>query len=181
MMSRNLICVVLASVGLAAGLAACAMPTPYQPAKASDREAAGYSEIQLEADRWRVTFLGNTLTSRQTVETYLLYRSAELTRDQGYDWFIAVTRGTEAHETLRLRPAPEWGYGWYPRWRLADHTGWRTWETPLDPPPLDLSSVTAYEAVAEIRLGRGRRPDDPRAFDARSVLTTLQSRIVRPE
>ena len=172
---------VLLSIVLAAGLAACATPTPYQPASAPDHEASGYNEIQLEADRWRVTFLGNTLTSRQTVETYLLYRSAELTRDQGYDWFIAVTRDTEAHEAFRVRPAPDWGYGWYPRWRLADHAGWRAWDTTLDRPPLDLSSVTAYEAMAEIRLGRGPRPDDPRAFDARSVLTTLQSRIVRPE
>ena len=33
-------------------------------------------------DRWKVSFSGNSLTDRNTVETYLLYRAAELTDQQ---------------------------------------------------------------------------------------------------
>jgi hypothetical protein len=63
------------------GLAACEMaPTPYQPATAS---APGYSEMRIENDRYRVSFSGNSSTPRDVVETYMLYRAAELTLQSG--------------------------------------------------------------------------------------------------
>src|SRR5207253_6000050 len=45
---------------LAAGLAACATPTPYQPNVPGQATSGGYSELRLEQDRWRVTFAGNS-------------------------------------------------------------------------------------------------------------------------
>ena len=67
-------------------LSACSTATPFQPAtKASS--GYGYSEQRIETDRWRVNFSGNADTSRQTVETYMLYRAAQLTLNSGYDWF----------------------------------------------------------------------------------------------
>jgi len=67
-----------AALVLAGGLAGCETATPYQPLKPGS-SAGGYSETKLEGDRWRITFAGNSMTSRETVETYLLYRAAELT------------------------------------------------------------------------------------------------------
>ena len=59
----------------AAGLlAACATQTPYQ--SASTERAYGFQEQWIEDNRVRITFRGNTLTDRETVETYLLYRAA---------------------------------------------------------------------------------------------------------
>ena len=84
------------SMALAAGLAACTTATPYQPNIPGQATSGGYSEIRVEPDRWRVSFQGNTLTSRETVEAYLLFRSAELTVQQGYDWFEMVDRHTSA-------------------------------------------------------------------------------------
>jgi len=58
-------------------LAACATATPYQPAS----EPGGYdgfSQQMIENDRARITFGGNSLTNRETVENYLLYRAAEI-------------------------------------------------------------------------------------------------------
>ena len=48
--------------GAALALAACATPTPYGPADS----ARGYvfSEQQLDADRYRIMFRGNSLTRR---------------------------------------------------------------------------------------------------------------------
>ena len=37
-------------------------------------------------------FHGNSLTSRETVEAYLLYRAAELTIERGGDWFTILDR-----------------------------------------------------------------------------------------
>ena len=74
-------------------LGACATATPYQAAQNSN---SGYAEQQIETNRWTVSFSGNSLTDRQTVETYLLYRAAELTSQQGFDHFRVVKRETEA-------------------------------------------------------------------------------------
>ena len=72
-------------------LAACAgKPTPYQQAQGG----YGYSEQRIEENRYRVSFAGNSATSRQTVEDYLLYRAAELTVQNGHDWFEVAARDT---------------------------------------------------------------------------------------
>ena len=73
-------------------LTACATATPYHPA-VSDRY--GFEEQRIENNRIRITFRGNTVTDRETVETYLLYRAAELTLQNGNDYFIVANRDTE--------------------------------------------------------------------------------------
>jgi hypothetical protein len=79
-------------------LAACATSTPYQAA-ARD-QSGGYSEQKIEDNRFQVQFAGNSLTDRKTVETYLLYRAAELTKESGFDHFRVVRRDTDAKTRL---------------------------------------------------------------------------------
>lgn len=175
--------------GLAMGaalLSGCATPTPYHAASATDpAHADGYRELQVEPERWRVVFAGNSLTSRETVETYLLYRAAELTLQKGYDWFQAVERDTEEHVTLVVRePIGAWGPGWEPHWRYAYgvRAGWRDWDRHGAYPDFDVQRITAYEAIAEVVMGHGSTPaEDTRAFDARAVKASLEDRIIRPE
>ena len=69
---------------LAFGLAGCAVP--YQPMGAR----GGYSERQLGEGYYHVQFLGNIYTERQTVETYVQYRCAELTVAAGYAYFKMI-------------------------------------------------------------------------------------------
>ena len=71
-------------------LAACARPTAYKPAETPG--GLGYSESEIGADQYRISFAGNGLTTRQIVDRYLLLRAAELTRDQGFDYFIVGRR-----------------------------------------------------------------------------------------
>src|SRR5438128_987810 len=109
----------LAAAAVAAlTLSACATATPYQPLQRGSAVSGGYSEQQLEPNRWRVTFSGNSLTDRRTVENYLLYRSAELTLSQGFDWFTTIDRQTDANTQLYYDPAfgPGWGYGYGGFW-----------------------------------------------------------------
>ena len=106
-----------AAVVALGGLAGCETATPYQPLNPSAAQAGGYSETKIEQDRWRVTFRGNSMTSRETVETYLLYRAAELTIGQGYDWFETVQRQTDKHTDAVVDPIGPYGYGWSPYWR----------------------------------------------------------------
>jgi len=70
--------------------AACQTPTPYQPAVTPNGD--GYTTQQIESNRFRVSFKGNSLTNRQTVDTYMLYRAAEVTLQNGGDYFIVVNK-----------------------------------------------------------------------------------------
>ena len=159
------------------GLAACETPTPYQPLNQNAAHAGGYSELKIEQDRWRVIFSGNSMTSRQTVETYLLYRAAELTVAQGYDWFETVQRHTDKDSQT---------YGWAPSWRYyGGGFGWRSWDPGWGGAfwgdDIDLTTITQYEASAEIVVHHGPKPaGDARAYDARDVLANLASKIVKP-
>ena len=77
---------------LSVALAACAAsPTPYQAAGAE----GGYSDQQLETDRYRVKFEGNSTTPREKVEDFALYRAAELTLATGNDYFKIVSKDVE--------------------------------------------------------------------------------------
>lgn len=161
----------------AALLAACATATPYQPGAPN---AYGFQEQQIENNRLRITFRGNTLTDRETVETYLLYRAAELTLERGHDYFIVANRDTEEHSRLQGTGtrSPRFGFDY---WYFSPRRGWSPWYDPFWNEPSSYREVTRYEAVAEIAMFSGRKPaDDANAFDAREVQANLQGRIVRP-
>jgi len=107
-------------------------PTPYQPAERPGGQ--GYSEERVSEDTYRITVSGNSLTSRDRVEDYLLYRAAELTLLEGYDHFLLTDRRTDS-DTVRYYDSwggPAWGPGWawrpywggyYGDWRGRSHYG----------------------------------------------------------
>ena len=182
----------LVAVAALAGMAACQTATPYQPRQAGAASAGGYSEARVEQDRWRITFQGNSLTSRETVERYLLYRAAELTQAQGFDWFEMVERKTDKHTETYAEPDPFHGrhgpgFGWRPYWRYYGGAyGWRNWDPfwgdPFWTDTIDVQTVEMYEASAEIIMRHGGKPSgDARAFDVRDVTASLGPRIVRPK
>ena len=175
----------------ATALTACATATPYQPNLPGQAVSGGFSEQRLDATHFRVTFAGNSLTSRDTVERYLLYRSAELTVDQGYDWFANVEKQVDRTSRTYVEPDP-FGYGgggfgyWRPSWRYYGvGPGWRRWDPwygdPFWADRMDVRTVEKFEAGAEIVMGKGAAPaGDLHAFDARDVLKNLGPTIVRP-
>lgn len=179
-------------------LGACATATPYQAA--TETGARGYAEQQVESNRWQVSFAGNSLTDRETVETYLLYRAAELTAQQGYDYFRVANRETETDR--RTVPAgfghDPYYSGFYCNYRFYGRRGLvryypsrfynsRTFRRhahwhydPFFDGYYD-REIIRYDASAEILLGRGSKPNSPEYYDAADVLNTLSAKIVRPE
>jgi hypothetical protein len=183
MVRRNraiaLAAVLLGSVAVSA----CMTATPYQAATGKGDARTGYWDEQIEANRFRVTFAGNSLTSRETVERYLLYRSAQLTLEQGADYFTMAARDTERHSSTWVDqpfgPGP-WGY-WGPSWRFrGPGWGWRSGDPYWGGPfwgGYDVQQVNRYEATAEIVLGKGPKPADVHAFDARDVIQRLGPQV----
>ncbi len=168
-------------LAVAAGLlTACATATPYQPGAPGAPGAYGFTEQQIESNRTRITFRGNTLTDRETVETYLLYRAAELTQQAGYDYFIVANRDTEERSRLQSTGPRSARFG-FDYWYFSPRRGWSPWYDPFWNDSTSYREVTRYEAMAEIAMFRGQKPEgDPNAFDAREVQQNLQGRIVRP-
>ncbi len=186
-MKRSLLAVLLVSGAMLAG---CETATPYQPLGGPGTQASGgYFDHQIEANRWQVGFKGNDLTARETVERYLLYRSAELAVSQGYDWFEAVDRHTDKKtDTYATGVDPYYaGFGgaWGPRWGLYRRgLGWRYgyWGDPFwGPGPVDYNQVNQFQATAEVIFGHGQKPADRQAFDAHSVLEHLAGAVQRPK
>ena len=178
-----------AALSLAALLGACATATPYQPNIPGQATSGGYSEMRIEADRFRVNFAGNSLTSRDTVERYLLYRAAELTVAEGGDWFELADRKTDKTVRTYVDRDPfynRWAYPyWAPSWRYYGRGfGWRSWDPFFGDPfwasRVDVRTVEKYEADAEIVIHRGPKPNQPNAFDARDVMRNLGPGIQRP-
>ena len=184
-------------LAVTAGLAGCTTATPYQPDLRGSQVSGGFSETRVTNDRFRVQFRGNTLTNRDTVERYLLYRAAELTLAQGYDWFEIDDRRTDRTERtyvdsmgprMGMGWGGGWGYGmWQPNWRYyGAGFGWRSWNPYFGDPffadRMDIRTVQQFEAGAEIILHRGPTPEgSARAFDARQVKQNLEPTIVRPQ
>jgi hypothetical protein len=164
----------IAAVSAFLALSACVSPTAYQPADANHQ--TGYSDERLADNRFRVTFRGNSATVRETVEDYLLLRSAEVTRDAGYAWFGFDTRNTEAKTNYQTDFAgwPGWGpgFGWY----------WHSWAfDPFDRVATTVA-ITKYEAYAEIILLTPEQAKaDPHALRAEDVIARLGPKAERPQ
>lgn len=164
-------------------LATCATPTPYQPVLDSNY---GYADRQIESGRYQISFSGNSLTDRQTVEDYLLFRAAELTIQDGKDYFVVAERDTEQKTTYRATYS-YYPYGYfpysfyyhsYPYYSRFGRYGYRGgfYNDYYSRP------ITRYTATADIVTYAGEKPsDNPRAYDAREVMTNLGPNIVRPE
>lgn len=166
--------VFLAPIGLAALLVAgCTTPTLYAPAI----DGKGYAEQQLETDRYRVSFAGNSVTPRETVENYLLYRAAEITVQAGHDRFRVVTQDTEAETVYRTTVSNFGGFGFrsFPYYHRSGFAGASSFGTATARP------VTSYEAYANIVMIVGEAPDDDNTYDARDVLQKLGPTVIRPE
>lgn len=189
----------IAALAALAALGACATATPYQAVGDGTR---GYASQKIESNRWQISFSGNSLTSRQTVENYLLYRAAELTLEEGFDHFRVVQRDTEVNRRLvatgmdydpyfshfpydyrfygRRGRLVGYPYGfWGPRY--AGFGGDYAYSDPFWRGSYDYREVVRYEASTEIFMGKGDKPDDPAYFDARDVQLNLGPQVIRPD
>ncbi len=161
-------CIIFLAGALA--LAGCAEPTAYQAAT----ERYGYSDQAIESNRYRVSFAGNSVTPRETVETYLLYRAAEVTRANGGDYFRVADRDTEVNTEYRTASFPSshflYGSRFFYRFDSFYVSGGQS------------RSIKRYKAFADILVLTGEKPaDDAQAYDARDLIEKLGPSVVRPE
>lgn len=149
-------------IGLCASVAACASgPTIYGPANGSDR---GYSERQIEADRFRIRFDGGSDVSFEELENLALRRAADLTLEQGGDWFEIVSRSSDGDNERPVRVGGSIGQPFGSRRYSGSSVGLGIQFAP------GAGDKTIY---LEILIRSGPRPDIPEAYDAREVLRAI--------
>ena len=165
------------AVCLSALLAACSSSTAYQPAE--ERGAYGYTESQLGKDRYRVVFTGNSSTDKETVNDYALLRAAEVTLQEGYDWFHLVNRDTESksRSSTSISGVNDFGGGT----AVYQRCGLLSCDTVVSQSPSRLSggiasstTRTSYQATLEFKMGKNPMPDDAEAYNAQELASTLR-------
>jgi hypothetical protein len=159
----------LATILVLLGLGACTTsPTPYQAATGT----LGYSDQQIESNRYRVSFAGNSATPLDKVQDYALYRAAELTLAHGGDYFKVVSRNTESNSGGYGGPSFGVGVGGGGSGNVG----------------VGVSSILGggyaqgnYTVTMDILTFQGTKPaNETDAYDAHEVVRRLEPTIQRP-
>lgn len=135
--------------------------TPYQ----RQDLRGGYSDFALNKDIYQVSFNGNGYTSRARVKRFLLYRCAELTIGNGYDYFVIVKADTGVSQSFITTPG---------RFNATTNFVGDSAYTSGSYSPGTATPVYKHSAIVTIKLFRGKKPeDDPAAFDAAFLIRNM--------
>lgn len=149
------------AVSALALLGACATSVPYGPATSNN--AKGYSVVPIENNRFRVTYRDNTM---ELARSRALRRAAEITLEQGQDWFQVVTAYSDTGELAGGGSSVSIGGGASSGGRSSVGLGVGI-ALPLG------GSSGPVEHVMEVITGNGPKPPNPDAYDASDVLMNL--------
>ncbi|MGD9965299.1 MAG: hypothetical protein AB7T59_02150 [Hyphomonadaceae bacterium] len=162
-------------VAAALFLGACATtgpPPPYTAAPTST--ALGYSETQIESDRYFVRYRAPSGADAALLQDYALLRAAELTLENGREWFWVDRRTNDRASARSGGSSVGIGVGGGSWGRRSGASVGVGINVPLGPRP---AGEIARGATLEIRFGAGPKPDDPNAYDAHSVQANLRPRV----
>jgi hypothetical protein len=155
-------------------LSACASQSDYVPASSA---GPGFGERQLGERHFMISFTARG-TDRDKSWQLALRRAAEVTLDQGYDWFvISRSEVNLERQTAPSRPMPQ------PQLvRECNLLGCRTHSlvTPGIQPPAVGEGRRRLETLLEIRLGKGVKPVQEQLFDAAEIVAQYQD-VETPE
>lgn len=153
-------------------LAGCATLAPYGPQTAQTSQ--GYSEYRLESTRWRVTY--NGVGAPGPVTDMALLRAADLTLEQGYDWFEVTQRIVDGRPDSAggFRPSLGVGYG---SGRYDGRYGRYSSSGVGVGVGLNFQGPSATSTTLEVIMGRGDNPGRTEVYDARGVQQTLRARF----
>ncbi|GAM99231.1 hypothetical protein U91I_02876 [alpha proteobacterium U9-1i] len=155
-------------------MTACASTPVYGPALAPGR--AGFTETQIEANRFFVTYRAPNGAEETLLQDYALLRAADITLANGRDWFWVDRRTTDGAASAYRGPSFGVGVGggsWGRRSGGGVSVG-------MNFPLGGGGGARATAATLEIRLGSGVKPDEANAYDARAVAASLRAQFGTP-
>lgn len=157
---------------------ACASSPEYVPAR--DVDDYGHYSTRLDDDRYRVVYNGRPSMNPNTAKDYALLRAAELTLQEGNDWFQVVDRETSSIE----RYAPSTGFRYERAYYVERDCGLLSCRQSVR--PTTMTSVgfdsrdtrSRHSHALEIVMGKGKMPTESGSYyDADSVARSLWESI----
>jgi len=149
------------AVSALALLGACATSVPYGPATSDS--AKGYSVQPIENNRFRVAYRDNSM---DLARSRALRRAAEVTLENGDEWFLVTTAYSDTGELA--------GGGTSVSVGGASSSGGRSSVGLGVGIALPLGGSSGpVEHVMEIITGSGQKPESADAYDANDVLANL--------
>jgi hypothetical protein len=155
-------------------LAACASTPVYAPSPSPG--AAGYSETRIESNRYSVSYRAGGSVDAAMVQDYALLRAADLTLQNGRDWFW-VDRRTLDNAPARSGPSIGVGVG---AGSWGGNGGVNVGVGVNIPIGGAAPGTRARGATLDIRFGEGVKPDDANAYDAHATAANLRARLLAP-
>lgn len=159
-------------------LAACATPTPFQEAEKPGGE--GYTTTQVSQNVYRVSFLGNQSTDRETVETALLFRSAQVAAENGKSHFRVIQGDTQRNVDIDTFTSFHGSRGFYG----GRYGRFAYYRRGFAGPAFGTTRVDideSFVAIAFVELLDAPRGEETTVYEAADVMTTLRPRILFPD
>lgn len=137
----------------------------------------GYSNTRINANTSVVSFDASKETNIQLVRIYLLYRCAQVTISNGYNYFIVTSMSTSVYNTKIIE-----GYKQFvtnpPRLYSTSHYVKAKYAysylTPTANPDIyrnqEVMEANNHKAVAVIQMFQGIKPNIPNAYNAEDVI-----------
>ena len=148
-------------------LIGCSQTPLYKPAS---KNTYGYAEAQIAPQHYLVSFMLANANNPKKAHDYALKRAAELTGEQGYDWFNVLNVQTKKHQGERIKSASS---SFQSSPQVSRRCGLLTCETQVNYNKNynygveDLSVRRGYvEVVIEIKMGKGIRPNTENIYSA---------------
>ncbi|MEX2494545.1 MAG: hypothetical protein WD448_00570 [Woeseia sp.] len=168
--ARTLVALVIVGV-----IGACASHSPrYLPADHADDY--GYYSTRLGEARYRIVFNGDSRTGVNTARDYALLRAAELTMQEGYDWFEIVDRETATSHSERPGSSVRYEHHQHEETSCGLLGCTRT-PRPHARAGMEVDtdrSYTTHSHLLEIVMGKGNLPEDEgNYYEARAVSRSL--------
>lgn len=161
-------------IAAAAALAACAT-TPPSYSAAATQGGAGYSDQQIESNRFFVTYRAPSSADAGLLRDYALLHAADVAVQHGAEWFW-VDHTTVDATAERSGPSIGIGIGGA---SFGGHSAVGT-SVGFNFPIGGSNGQQARSATLEIRLGEGPKPDASNAYNARDTAQTIRARIATP-
>jgi hypothetical protein len=151
----------------------CASQPDYRQAQGS---GFGYKETKLSDTQYRIHFKARGSDKVKAMD-YAMLRAAEVTLNNGYDWFVVTHRETLVDDQ-RQELSPQIGFS--QRYAHVTECGLISCRTRTYPSTQLSTGIfiggterSEVESVLSIELGRGTRPANTDSFDAGTLKANL--------
>jgi hypothetical protein len=137
----------------------------------------GYSDSRLDSNTVRVSFYGNGNTARESVENDMLYRCAEVTIQDGFDYFVIVTGDiTPTYSSFRTPGI----YNQYTNTNMNfyGNNGYASSTTTGYYQPGQTFNIRKFESTVLIKMFNGKKPAGlSNAYDAHELIAYMKPQV----